>query len=79
MGRCSNHYGSKCNFSCTIGYRLKGSSTLTCVASGNQHPGVWNKPIPTCDGKLKNLMGLFLGIKVVPGRMVSLSPLRVVS
>ncbi|KAL9960534.1 hypothetical protein ACROYT_G034006 [Oculina patagonica] len=49
MSSCDNHYGSKCNFSCTIGYRLNGSSTVTCVAPGNQHPGVWNNTIPTCE------------------------------
>ncbi|XP_078343383.1 E-selectin-like [Oculina patagonica] len=49
MSSCGNHYGSKCNFSCTIGYRLNGSSAVTCVAPGNQHPGVWNNTIPTCE------------------------------
>ncbi|KAL9960532.1 hypothetical protein ACROYT_G034004 [Oculina patagonica] len=49
MSSCDNHYGSNCNFSCTIGYRLNGSSTVTCVAPGNQHPGVWNNTIPTCE------------------------------
>ena len=51
MSSCDNHYGSKCNFSCMIGHRLNGSSTVTCVAPGNQHPGVWNNTIPTCEGK----------------------------
>ncbi len=51
MSSCGNHYGSKCNFSCTIGHHLNGSSTVTCVAPGNQHPGIWNKAIPTCEGK----------------------------
>ncbi|KAL9960480.1 hypothetical protein ACROYT_G033946 [Oculina patagonica] len=49
MGSCDNHYGAECNFSCTIGYRLNGSSKVTCVALGNQHPGVWNNTIPTCE------------------------------
>ena len=53
MSSCDNHYGSKCNFSCTIGYRLNGSSAVTCVAPGNQHPGIWNNTIPTCEGKLE--------------------------
>ena len=53
MSNCDNRYGSKCNFSCTIGHRLNGSSTVTCVAPGNQHPGMWNNTIPTCEGKLK--------------------------
>ena len=51
MSSCDNHYGAQCNFSCAIGYRLNGSSTVTCVAPGNQHPGVWNNTIPTCEGK----------------------------
>ncbi|XP_078343001.1 E-selectin-like [Oculina patagonica] len=55
MSSCGNDYGSKCNFSCTIGYRLNGSSAVTCVAPGNQHPGVWNNTIPTCEGELEKL------------------------
>ncbi len=55
MSSCGNHYRAECNFSCTIGYRLNGSSTVTCVAPGNKHPGVWNNTIPTCEGKLKKL------------------------
>ncbi|XP_078342996.1 E-selectin-like [Oculina patagonica] len=51
MSSCSNHYGSRCNFSCAIGHRLNGSSIVTCIAPGNQHPGMWNKAIPTCEGK----------------------------
>ena len=51
MRSCANHFGTQCNFSCAIGYRLNGSSTVTCVAPGNQHPGVWNSTIPTCEGK----------------------------
>ena len=54
MGSCDNHYGAQCNFSCAIGYRLNGSSTVTCVAPGNQHPGVWNSTISTCEGNLEN-------------------------
>ena len=55
MSSCDNHYGAKCNFSCAIGYRLNGSSTVTCVAPRNQHPGVWNSTIPICKGKLENV------------------------
>ena len=51
MSNCANHFGTQCNFSCAIGYRLNGSSTVTCVAPGNQHSGVWNNTIPTCEGK----------------------------
>ena len=54
MSSCDYHYGAQCNFSCAIGYRLNGSSTLTCVAPGNQHPGVWNNTMPRCGGKLKS-------------------------
>ena len=50
MSSCGNHYGAQCNFSCAIGYRLNGSSEVTCVAPGNQHPGVWNDTLPTCEG-----------------------------
>ncbi|KAL9960533.1 hypothetical protein ACROYT_G034005 [Oculina patagonica] len=49
MSSCNKNYGSKCNFSCTIGYRLNGSSAVTCVVSGSQHPGMWNNTIPTCE------------------------------
>ena len=55
MSSCDNHYGAQCNFSCTIGYRLNGSSTVTCVAPRNQYPGEWNNKIPTCGGKLENV------------------------
>ncbi|XP_078342994.1 LOW QUALITY PROTEIN: sushi repeat-containing protein SRPX2-like [Oculina patagonica] len=46
-----NHYGAKCNFSCTIGHRLNGSSSVTCVAPGNKPPGHWDNPMPSCQGK----------------------------
>ena len=54
MSSCDNHYGAHCNFSCAIGYRLNGSSTVTCVAPGNQHPGVWSNTTPRCEGKPEN-------------------------
>ena len=47
-----NHYGAMCNFSCSIGYRMNGSSTLTCSASGNKPPGFWDNLQPTCQGWL---------------------------
>ena len=53
MSSCDNHYGTQCNFSCAIGYRLNGSSSVMCVAPGNQHPGVWNNTIPRCEGKFE--------------------------
>jgi len=43
-----NHYGAMCNFSCSIGYRMNGSSTLTCSASRNKPPGFWDNLQPTC-------------------------------
>ena len=63
MSSCDNHYGAQCNFSCAIGYRLNGSSTVTCVAPGNQHPGVWNNTIPTCEGKLENATSFKIKLK----------------
>ena len=50
MSSCESHFGAKCNFSCTIGYRLNGSSTVTCVAPGNKPPGYWDSPLPSCEG-----------------------------
>ena len=63
MSSCDNHYGAQCNFSCAIGYRLNGSSTVTCVAPGNHYPGVWNSTIPTCEGKLVNVTFCELKLK----------------
>ncbi|XP_020626038.1 sushi repeat-containing protein SRPX2-like [Orbicella faveolata] len=51
MSSCGIHFGAKCNFSCTIGYRLNGSSTVTCVAPGNGPPGSWDSPLPSCQGR----------------------------
>ena len=51
ISNCGNHYGSKCNFSCAIGYRLNGSSAVTCVAPGNRPPGFWSNPMPVCHGR----------------------------
>ena len=56
MSSCDNHYGAKCNFSCSIGCRLNGSSSVTCVATGNKLPGFWNDTVPTCEGKLNNVV-----------------------
>ena len=53
MVSCANHYGSKCNFSCATGYRLNGSSTVTCIAVGSRPPGFWDSPKPVCQGGLK--------------------------
>ena len=51
MSSCGSHYGSRCNFSCDIGHQLNGSSTLTCVTSGNRPPGFWDSPMPVCQSK----------------------------
>ena len=50
MSSCGNHFGAECNFTCAIGYRLNGSSTVTCVAPGNRPPGIWNSRLPICQG-----------------------------
>ena len=51
MSSCGIHFGAKCNFSCTTGYRLNGPSTVTCVARGNRPPGTWNSYLPSCQGR----------------------------
>lgn len=51
MGSCGNHYGARCEFSCANGYRLNGSSDVTCVAKGDKPPGVWDNPVPSCKGR----------------------------
>lgn len=53
MSYCGNHFGAKCNFSCRIGYRLNGSSTVSCAAPGNKPPGYWDNPLPRCEGTRK--------------------------
>lgn len=50
MSNCGNHFGAQCNFTCAIGHRLNGSSTVECVAPGNRPPGVWDNPLPSCQG-----------------------------
>ena len=63
MSSCDNHYGAECSFSCAIGHRLNGLSTVTCVAPRKQHPGVWNNTIPICKGRLKNVTPFKLKLK----------------
>ena len=64
MTSCGNHYGAMCNFSCVIGYRMNGSSKVTCSASGNKPQGFWDNPLPTCQGwfsmKYANVVFLYL-------------------
>lgn len=38
-------FGSRCNFTCQEGYRLRGEATLSCLASGK-----WSGPPPACTG-----------------------------
>lgn len=52
VSSCGSHFGVQCKFSCMFGYRLNGSSTVTCVAPGNSPPGLWDSPLPKCQGKL---------------------------
>ena len=51
MSNCGDHFGAQCNFTCAIGHRLNGSSTVACVAPGNRPPGVWDNPLPSCQGR----------------------------
>ena len=53
MSNCGNHFGAQCNFTCAIGHRLNSSSTVECVAPGNRPPGVWDNPLPSCQGITK--------------------------
>ena len=67
MDSCGDHYGSRCNFSCAVGYRLNGSSTVTCNAPGNSPPGVWDSPIPVCQGTFSGYnidVVLFISISI---------------
>ena len=67
MDSCGDHYGSKCNFSCSVGYRLNGSSTVTCNAPSNSPPGVWDSPIPVCQGTFSRYnihVVLFISISI---------------
>lgn len=50
MSRCGSYFGAHCNFTCASGYRLNGSSAVTCVAPSNKPPGYWDNPLPTCQG-----------------------------
>ncbi|NXE90951.1 LYAM2 protein, partial [Menura novaehollandiae] len=39
-------YGSRCDFQCSEGYVLDGSSSIQCTAQGR-----WSEPVPKCKGK----------------------------
>ena len=51
MSSCGNYYGARCEFSCASGYRLYGSSDVTCVAPGKRPPGIWDHPVPSCPSR----------------------------
>ena len=51
MNSCGNYYGARCEFSCANGYRLNGSSDVTCVAPGDRPPGIWDNPVPSCQSR----------------------------
>lgn len=53
MSSCGSYFGAHCNFTCAVGYRLNGSSTVTCVTRGNNPPGYWDNPLPSCQGTEK--------------------------
>ena len=76
LSSCGNHYGSKCNFSCAIGYRLNGSSTVTCVAPGNRPPGFWDNPVPLCQGKFTKRYILFLNLYSINEKPLGIIPVN---
>lgn len=39
-------YGSKCNFNCEEGYRLQGTSEISCTKTGE-----WSHKSPRCEGR----------------------------
>lgn len=53
MSYRGNQFGTNYNFSCTIGYRLNGPSTVSCFAYGNKPSGGWDNPLPSCEGTRK--------------------------
>ena len=51
----SNSFGSKCTFSCNVGYQLNGHNVHTCNSknSDDDGDGGWShSQLPTCQGKL---------------------------
>ncbi|KAL8601942.1 hypothetical protein ACOMHN_008434 [Nucella lapillus] len=44
--------GSKCTFDCSMGYRVQGHSSLTCLGSGQ-----WNRTAPKCEADLSLFSG----------------------
>ena len=47
-----NNFGSVCNFTCSVGYGIVGSSSLTCGGDGSSTNGSFDNPAPTCEGQL---------------------------
>ncbi|XP_063796360.1 E-selectin-like isoform X2 [Pseudophryne corroboree] len=53
----ASNYNSQCSFSCSEGYRLIGSSVVTCLSSGK-----WNVAVPKCEVmKCDVLVAPFMG------------------
>ena len=40
--------GSVCSFSCNKGFKLEGSSTISCGLTKNRKEAKWNSTMPTC-------------------------------
>ena len=45
--------GATVNHTCNVGYVLDGESERECLPSGN-----WSDPLPTCNGKLHEMVEL---------------------
>ena len=46
----SNNFNSTCTFTCSDGFGIVGSSTLTCGGDGSSTTGTYNTNSPTCEG-----------------------------
>ena len=47
-----NNFGSVCNFTCSVGFGIVGSSSSTCGGDGSSTTGSFDNPAPTCEGQL---------------------------
>ena len=52
-------FGNVVAYSCDLGFRLIGSSSLTCLASGN-----WSGDAPTCQGMFINISFMLRKLKM---------------